>query len=123
MGLRQLDQTVPGPLQSDWVEWRNRFLTELTRLLGACTVVACEKSRAISDGVCQRIDPSLPGEQREETLSRKAIWILASTPGVTTVLVGMRREDYVDDAIGVLQWPVLPDVDATFTALKHFQAG
>ena len=55
------------------------------------------------------IDPVLPAARRSETLSRKAIWVLSSTPGVANVLVGMRRPDYVDDAMAVDAWEPLAD--------------
>jgi aryl-alcohol dehydrogenase-like predicted oxidoreductase len=57
--------------------------------------------------IVQAIDPVLPESRRCESLSRKAIWVVASTPGVSTVLVGMRREPYVRDALEVLAWPPL----------------
>jgi hypothetical protein len=45
--------------------------------------------------------------------------VLASTPGVSSVLVGMRRGAYVDDALGILRWPPLlaprPAYDAVRT--------
>ena len=62
-----------------------------------------------ADAVAAIIDPVLPAARRSETLSRKAIWILSSTPGVANVLVGMRRPDYVDDAMAVDAWEPLDD--------------
>jgi hypothetical protein len=58
--------------------------------------------RRWSEAIGGAIDPSLPASWRGETLSRKAIGIVAGTPGVTTVLVGMRRRPYVEDTLGVL---------------------
>jgi len=63
------------------------------------------------------VDPLLPEGRRGETLSRKAIWIAASTPGVTSVLVGMRRPEYVDDVLAVIEWPPLPNADAVYEAV------
>jgi len=59
--------------------------------------------------IAEIIDPALPAARRSEPLSRKAIWVLASTPGVGNVLVGMRRPDYVDDAMAVEAWEPLAD--------------
>ena len=59
--------------------------------------------------IAAEIDPLLPSDRRGESLSRKAIWVVASTPGVTTVLVGMRRDDYVDDVMPVAGWAPHPD--------------
>ncbi len=59
--------------------------------------------------VSAAIDPALPVDRRAEPLSRKALWTLSSTPGVSCVLTGIRRAAYVDDALAILAWPPLPD--------------
>ena len=41
------------------------------------------------------------------TFSQKAVLMLNSIPAVSSVLVGMRQEKYVDDVIGALKAPVL----------------
>ena len=74
--------------------------------------------RRQSDAVSAAIDPLLPAERRPESLSRKAIWVLASTPGVSCVLNGMRAPAYVDDSLGVLAWPPLADVIAVYRAIQ-----
>jgi uncharacterized protein len=56
------------------------------------------------------IDPFFPPAYRAESLSRKALAVLANTKGVTCVLNGMRRRNYVDDSLGVLCSPPF-DVD------------
>ena len=65
--------------------------------------------QAATGPVSAAIDPLLPEARRGATLSQKAIAVLASTPGMSAVLVGMRREAYVDDALPVGGWPALPD--------------
>jgi len=40
-----------------------------------------------------------------ETLSQKAVRALRTTAGVSTVLVGMRRKEYVADVLAELQRP------------------
>ncbi len=42
----------------------------------------------------------------EGTLSQKALRALRSTPGVSCVLVGMRRSEYVSDVLAELRRPV-----------------
>ena len=53
-----------------------------------------------------------------ESLSRKALWVLASTPGVTCVLNGMRTPAYVADSMGILSWSPLPDVRPIYEAVR-----
>jgi aryl-alcohol dehydrogenase-like predicted oxidoreductase len=64
------------------------------------------------------LDPLLPAERRGESLSRKALWVAASVPGVSAVLNGMRTPAYVDDALGVLAWPPLPEAVRLLDRLK-----
>ena len=63
-----------------------------------------------SPDVHARIDPFIPPAYRAESLSRKTLAVLANTKGVTCVLNGMRRRNYVDDSLGVLRGPPF-DVD------------
>ncbi len=63
-----------------------------------------------SSEVHAHIDPFLPPAFRAESLSRKALAVLANTKGVTCVLSGMRRPNYVDDSLGALRGPAF-DVD------------
>jgi hypothetical protein len=65
-----------------------------------------------------RLDPLLPASRRGESLSRKALWVVASVPGVSAVLNGARTPAYVDDALGILAWPPLPDAVGV---LRRFQ--
>jgi uncharacterized protein YyaL (SSP411 family)/aryl-alcohol dehydrogenase-like predicted oxidoreductase len=115
--VRALDQALSGPLTQPWGEWRERYFKELQGLLGEIRRRAAEKTRERAQEVAAVIDPLLPAERRSESLSRKALWIVASTPGVSSVLVGMRRPPYVDDALGVLPWPPLGDVAPVYQAL------
>jgi hypothetical protein len=64
------------------------------------------------------VDPHLAADRRDETLSRKALWVLASTPGISSVLVGMRRAAYVDDALGILRWPPLVPARPAYEAVR-----
>jgi hypothetical protein len=80
---------------------------------------AAAKSQQQSAAVSAAIDPLLPAERRRESLSRKAIWVLASTPGVVCVLNGMRIPAYVDDSLGILSWPPLADVVPIYQAAQN----
>ena len=89
----------------------NAFYREhLIRL--ADTRVRCPEVHA-------HVDPFLPPAFRAESLSRKALAILANTKGVTCVLSGMRRPNYVDDSLGALRGPAF-DVDLhLYEAFTH----
>lgn len=113
-----LNRILKGAAAEQWKSWWNRYFPALRELLVELGRRAGERSQAESRRVATAIDPFLPPEQRGETLSRKAIWVLASTPGVTSVLNGMRTAAYVEDALGVLHWPPLSSVLPVYQALR-----
>jgi len=117
--LQVLDQGLSGPLAESWLDWRGRYLPELRAALAAIRSRAAAISRARLREVEETLDPLLPEPGRGETLSRKALWVVASTPGVSVVLNGARTPAYVDDALGILRWPPLPDAVAI---LDRFRA-
>jgi aryl-alcohol dehydrogenase-like predicted oxidoreductase len=117
--VRALDRGTTGELAPRWGGFRDRYLPELERLLDAFRADAGERSQRESRAVSAALDPLLPAERRGAPLSQKALWVLASTPGVSTVLVGMRRPAYVEDATAVLAWPPLPGVRPVYEALAR----
>jgi aryl-alcohol dehydrogenase-like predicted oxidoreductase len=118
--LQVLDQGLSGPLAEEWHDWRGRYLPALRGALSAVRSHAAARSRARVSEIAARLDPLLPPSRARESLSRKALWVVASTPGVSVVLNGARTPAYVDDALGVLDWPPLPNALAV---LEHFRAG
>ena len=104
-----------------WRSWRDRYLVELERLIAELRRRAASKSQAASRAVAAALDPLLPLERRHETLARKALWVLAGTPGVSVVLNGMREPGYVGDAVEVLRWPALPDVFPIYRSVRALE--
>ena len=64
-------------------------------------------------------DPLLPDWARKESLSRKALWVLASTPGVTCVLNGMRTVSYAKDSTAILGWERLDEAGRVYRAVAE----
>ena len=116
--LQALDQALTGPIADQWKDWRNRYVPELRKALAVIRARASAHSRTVAQTVSAGLDPLLPKERRAETLSRKALWVAASTPGVSSVLIGMRAPAYVDDALGILGWPPMPDANAVYEAMR-----
>jgi hypothetical protein len=119
--LRALTQHLTGEIGDRWQVWRERYLPELVACLRVLRREATVKSRERTAAIAKLIDPLLPEPARKETLSRKALWVLTSTAGVTCVLNGMRTKAYVDDSLAVLHKAPLPDVRRIYEAIK--QAG
>jgi uncharacterized protein YyaL (SSP411 family)/aryl-alcohol dehydrogenase-like predicted oxidoreductase len=99
-------------------DWQARYVPELQKALDEVGRRAAERGQRAADPVRAALDPLLPGPRRSEPLSRKALWVLASTPGVTSVLIGMRRPSYVTDAMAILSWPALDDPLAVLRATR-----
>jgi len=116
-----LDRNISGPMEAAWQGWRSRYLPELEATLAAFRGRAARQSQTVSDRVAAAINPHLPLARTGESLSRKALWVLASTPGVTSVLLGMRRPEYVTDGMAILAWPLLSDVRPIYEAIREVQ--
>jgi uncharacterized protein YyaL (SSP411 family)/aryl-alcohol dehydrogenase-like predicted oxidoreductase len=117
--LKALDSHLTGEVGTEWRSWRGRYVNELQRVMWAFRQQAASRSRQQSAIVSAVIDPHLPAERRAESLSRKAIWVLTSTPGVLCVLNGMRTPTYVDDSLGILDWPPHGDVIPIYEASQR----
>jgi aryl-alcohol dehydrogenase-like predicted oxidoreductase len=111
--LRALDEGLAGTLGDAWHAWRARYLPELQALLALARGRAALRSAAAVRAVRDALEPAV-AERSQAPLSQLALWTIASTPGVTCTLVGMRREAYVDDAMSILAWPPLPDPAAVY---------
>jgi aryl-alcohol dehydrogenase-like predicted oxidoreductase len=115
---RALDRQLEGETADRWAEWRDSYLEELTELLRELRRRAAERTQERNTALKAAIDPLLPEDLRIEGLSRKALWAVASTGGVTCVLNGIRRREYVDDAIAMLDWPPAESVEGIYAAAK-----
>ncbi|MEE8133777.1 MAG: aldo/keto reductase, partial [Gemmatimonadales bacterium] len=113
-----LDRDLTGDAAERWTSWRMRYFPELNKLMRAMRVASIADANRRGAEVVAQIDPMLPDERKNETLSRKALWVVASTPGVTCVLNGMRTVEYVRDALGVMAWEPLDDVQQVYEVVK-----
>lgn len=84
--------------------WREAFLQAFHAVLLEIRHRSAEFSRRRN----RELHEKLPA-RNGATLSQKALWTLLSTPGVTSVLLGMRRKAYVEDAMPVMDWPPMED--------------
>ncbi len=113
-----LDHTLRGDDAARWLTWRDKYTAELGRLLAELRRQAAERATRETTNISVCIDPLLPEDRRVQSLSRKAIWVVASTPGVSVVLNGMRTPEYVRDSLGILEWPALEDSASVFGAVR-----
>jgi aryl-alcohol dehydrogenase-like predicted oxidoreductase len=115
--LQAIPRVLQGTASEQWEAWRDRYIPRLLAVLGMFRGEAAQKSHARIQRVAVALNPMLPESKRTESMSRKALWVLASTPGVTCVLNGMRTVRYVQDSTAVLGWTPLSDPGAVYKAI------
>jgi hypothetical protein len=116
--IQAISRHLTGTAAEQWEAWRDRYVPQLLTLLRGLRREATERSRAKTASVSAALDSLLPEARRRESLSRKALWVLASTPGVTAVLNGMRSPVYVGDSMGILQWAALSEVRSLYDTMS-----
>ncbi len=118
--INQALRAAAGHLNQEaaWHEWQTRYVSGLRLLLSIMRQEAAHKSEARLRSITATLNQCLPEDKRGEPLSRKALWSLTSTPGVTCVLNGMRTSDYVADSLTVLGWEPLENPHATFERMQ-----
>lgn len=119
--LQAVSTHAQGELGDRWHAWRERYVPELLTLLKVLRRHATESSLHRTRAITRAIDPHLPEPLRRESLSRKALCVVASTPGVTCVLNGMRTPAYVDDSLGILAWNTIPAVEPIFESVQSLR--
>jgi hypothetical protein len=116
--LRALTSHFDKTQAGQWQQWQARYLPQLLLLLKEMRREASLKSREKTVAVSKTLEPFLPMAKLGESLSRKALWVLASTPGVTCVLNGMRTPAYVAESMAILSWSPVPDVRPIYEAVR-----
>jgi uncharacterized protein len=111
---------APDPAQHARVQAYQDLLNELVEPLQAR---ASRQDARVGEQIRAAIRPALPPGLWDESLSRIALDFVASTPGVSCALCGMRHPAYVEDAVGVLALPPIPDVGAVAGRLRESLPG
>ena len=119
MMLDAMRKNLDEPGRSRWNAWWERFEPETQELLAAAAYRAAENGRSGTKAIVDALDMAIPESRRGESLSRKSLWVLTSTGGVGTVLVGMRRPAYVADATAILAWPPVPDPLTAYNLVRE----
>jgi aryl-alcohol dehydrogenase-like predicted oxidoreductase len=115
--LNDLQTSVQRRPEPDQAVALQAYQTAVNELIERLQARAQRQNPGITGEIRAAIEPYLPPSLRNESLSRLALAFVASTPGVSCVLCGMRNEAYVADALGVMTLPPLPDVMAVARAL------
>lgn len=106
--LRQTGIACMNQHQTEWESLLAQYVQGLNTLFATITEifnrVAAEKVEPISQALNQR----LSDDQGALSLSQRALNFVTSSPGVSVVLNGMKREEYLEDAMGIMEIPDFP---------------
>jgi aryl-alcohol dehydrogenase-like predicted oxidoreductase len=80
-------------------DWARRYQPAANRLFDGFTRFLEAKAATISEDIKRTLDEAAPELRISRTLSQKAIRLYRSFPGIDCVLVGMRKLEYVRDAL------------------------
>ena len=116
-GLQAMAAAVGGRPNEEQLAQLQGYQEELNGLLERLQARAQGPDPRVGAQIRSALAPHLPPELAAESLSRIALDFVASTPGVSCVLNGMRHPTYVADAVGIMDLPPLPDVVAAARAL------
>ena len=103
--LGQTIEACPNAHQAEWKDMQGEYVGAINRLL---SLVSGRFNRTASmqmGPISEALDRVLVGEERKLTLSQKALNFVTSSPGVSVVLNGMKRSEYVADAMGLMEVP------------------
>ena len=117
--LRALDGALSGELAEQFRDFRGRYLRDLEGLFLAMRSKAAERSASRLRSLRSALEPHLDARVRSEPLSRQALSVLRSLPGVNCVLLGARAPAYVEDALAALALPQSSDALGALLALRE----
>lgn len=106
------------PLSNDQETWFNDYVFQVNRLFKLVSNYFKSYAAARSDAIKHALYEDFP-QFAQPTLSQTSLHALRSVPGVSCVLLGMRQEDYVSDALIALQQ--FPEKVSDITAWQNLQ--
>lgn len=98
------------------VKWLDKYVENFNDLLGYLTLYYGEKTGKINDHILNSIIKNNRSFGSVNSLQQLALSILFSTRGISSVLIGMRRKEYVDNVLSILKENKPGDVDKSFWA-------
>ena len=102
-----LDFLAPHAAENqDLARWLDTHPVCLEEALAAVGSIYVDEAARVLNRIRYAVNDADPDWAQEGTLSQKAIRALRSTAGVSVILVGMRRDAYVQDIVAELRRPV-----------------
>jgi len=106
--------TTYPQLNDQQKRWIDDYIDTFNAALDGLTALLHRKAARQAEAFKREIAGIIPGWDAIPKLSHKALRALRGTPGITSVLVGMRHPDYVDDMLEELRHPLTEEYEAEF---------
>lgn len=103
--LQQTAQACSNEMQSQWEMLLQQYVESLNALFAILTDIFNRGDAEKVEPIQKALDRHLSDEEKMLTFSQKALNFVASSPGVSVVLNGMKRKAYVHDAMGIMRAP------------------
>ena len=106
--LRQTGVACLNQHQTEWEGLLAQYVDALNSLFATITEIFNRMGAEKVEPISQALNLYLSDEQGALTLSQRALNFVASSPGVSVVLNGMKHEAYVEDAMQIMEMPDFP---------------
>ena len=103
--LGQTIEACPDTRQAEWRDMQGEYVGAINRLLSLVSGNFNRMASVQMEPISKALNQLLANQERKLTLSQKALNFVTSSPGVSVVLNGMKRSEYVTDAMGLLSIP------------------
>lgn len=116
--VEAIDQAMNGPLAEPWGQWRERYLAAFRDVSNDLEELAMARSQQLTDSVRELLPEG--SARAQASMSQLAVHVLAGLEGVSSVLVGMRRPEYVEDICSVLSWEACSKSQEVLESLRSW---
>jgi hypothetical protein len=113
---RAAGKLVPGSHLQEWEGLLDIYQRRLHALASTVTSHFNARETDAKAPLWRELVHEIGGQSQEMTLSQIALNSIASLPGVTTALCGMKRDPYVAEGVQLLNAPAFDDPYAAFRA-------
>lgn len=88
------------------IKWLDQYVESFNNVLDTLTLFYGSKTAALNDSLFKKLKTSVPLLSQCQNLQHLAVNALRSTKGISSVLIGMRQQTYVDDFLHEITNPV-----------------
>ena len=117
--LRQTGVACLNQHQTEWEGLLAQYVDALNTLFAIITEIFNRVDAEKVEPISQALNLNLSDDQGALSLSQRALNFVTSSPGVSVVLNGMKREEYVEDAMGIMEVPDFPEPLALAESVAH----